>query len=213
MVGRRIGSAIQSRKTKIVYARVYFGDNFRRYWETLRTRSSSNRETCWGQRYLLESRKKSENSCSCKSATRLVRFAGTNILKMSGRGFGWGNGRVLVGCDWISHYIPIAFSYPEILHATRVSTNTVLIQFLMHLSAIGAWSFCWSGWSGSSSSLAFTHALINANFTGHTTVNFRCVWTLHVACGGSIARICGKQLHGAPRKGFAEPPLWSHDAP
>jgi len=29
--------------------------------------SSSDRETCWGQWYLLECRKKSENSCSCKS--------------------------------------------------------------------------------------------------------------------------------------------------
>ena len=64
-----------------------------------------------------------KNSCSCKSATRLVRFAGTNVLKMCGRGFGCGNGRGLVGCDWISHHILIAFSFPEILHATRVSTT------------------------------------------------------------------------------------------
>ena len=52
---------------------------------------------------------------------------------MCGRGFGWGNGRGLVGCDWISHHVPIAFSFPEILHATPVSTNTVLIQSLMYL--------------------------------------------------------------------------------
>jgi len=76
---------------------------------------------------ILESRKKSENSCSCKSATRLEHFAGTNVLKTCGRGFGWGNGRGLVGCDWISHHIPIAFPFPEILHATCVSTNTVPI--------------------------------------------------------------------------------------
>ena len=56
------------------------------------------------------------------------------IKKICGRGFGWGNGRGLVGCDGISHHIPIAFSFPEILHATGVSTNTVLIQSLMHLS-------------------------------------------------------------------------------
>ena len=36
MVGRRIGSAIiRSRKTNIVCVRVYFGDDFRRFWETL----------------------------------------------------------------------------------------------------------------------------------------------------------------------------------
>jgi len=64
-----------------------------------RRRSSSNRETCWGQWYLLESRKKSENSCSCKSATLLVRFTCTNVLKMCGRGFGWGNGRGM-GVAW-----------------------------------------------------------------------------------------------------------------
>ena len=52
---------------------------------------------------------------------------------MCGRGFGWGNGRGLVGCDWISHHAAIAFSFPEILHATPVSTNTVFIQSLMHL--------------------------------------------------------------------------------
>jgi len=82
---------------------------------------------------ILKSRKKSENSCSCKSATRLVCFAGTNVLKMCGHGFGWGNGHDLVGCDGISHYIYPVFSFPEILHATHVSTNTVLIQSLMHL--------------------------------------------------------------------------------
>ena len=53
---------------------------------------------------------------------------------MCGRGFGRGNGRGLVGCDGISHHIPIAFSFPEILHAIHVSTSTVLIQSLMHLS-------------------------------------------------------------------------------
>jgi len=56
------------------------------------------------------------------------------IKKICGCGFGWGNGRGLVGCDGISHHIPIAFSFPEILHATGVSTNTVLIQSLMRLS-------------------------------------------------------------------------------
>jgi len=36
----------------------------------------------------------------------------------------------LVGCHWISHHIPISFSFPEILHiyTTCISTNTVLIQ-------------------------------------------------------------------------------------
>ena len=34
--------------------------------------------------------------------------------------------------DITPYSLPIAFSFPEILHATRVSTNTVLIQSLMH---------------------------------------------------------------------------------
>ena len=84
---------------------------------------------------LLESRKKSENNCSCKSATRLVRFAGKNVLKTCRCDFGCGNWRGLVGCDWISQYIPISFSFLEILYATCVSTDTVLIQSLMHLSS------------------------------------------------------------------------------
>ena len=33
------------------------------------------------------------------------------------------------------------------------------------------WHFCWSGWSGSSGSPAFTHALIHTNFTSHTTTS------------------------------------------
>jgi len=111
-----------------------FGDDFRRYWETL-VQTIILRPRNLLRATIPESRKKSGNSCSCKSATRLVRFAGTNVLKMSGCGFGWGSGRGLVGCDWISHHIPIAFSYPEILHAAHVSTNTVLIQSLMHLSS------------------------------------------------------------------------------
>jgi len=66
--------------------------------------------------------------------SNLVHFAGTNVLKMGGHSFGWGNGHDLVGCDGISHHIPIAFFFSEILHATHVSNNTVLIQSLMHLS-------------------------------------------------------------------------------
>ena len=154
MVGRRIGSAIiRSRKTKIVCARVYFWRRFSPFLGNSRaddhpltkkpvegndTYLNPGRKVrtahsfCTAVKWLSESKKKSGNGCFCKSATRLVRFAGTNVLKMSGRGFGWGNGHGLVGCDWISHHIPIAFSYPEILHAIRVSTNTVLIQSLMH---------------------------------------------------------------------------------
>ena len=111
-----------------------FGDDFRHFWETL-AQTIILRPRNLLRAMILESRKKSENSCSCKSATWLVRFAGTNVLKMCGRGFGWGNGRGLAGCDWISHHIPIAFSFHEILHASHVSTNTVLIQSLMHLRA------------------------------------------------------------------------------
>ena len=121
-----------------------FGDDFRRFWETL-AQTIILRPRNLLRAMILESRKKSENSRSCKSATRLVCFAGTNVLKICGRGFGRGNGRGLVGCDGISHHIPIAFSFPEILHATRVSTNTVLIQSLMHLRILriqnNSWGF------------------------------------------------------------------------
>ena len=134
MVGRRIGSAIiRSRKQKSFAYVCIFGDDFRHFWETL-AHTIILRPRNLLRAMILESRKKSENSCSCKSATRPIRYAGTNVLKFCGRGFGWGNGRGLVGCDGISHHIPIAFSFPEILHATRVSTSTVLIQSLMHLS-------------------------------------------------------------------------------
>jgi len=52
-----------------------------------------------------------------------------NVLKMRGRGFGWGSGHGLVGCDGISHHIPIAFSFPEILHA-HVQYTTPLYMSL-----------------------------------------------------------------------------------
>ena len=64
-------------------------------------------------------------------------LCGYERIKKCGRGFGWGNGRGLVGCDGLPHNIPIALSFPEILHATGVSTNTVLIQSLKHLSLSG----------------------------------------------------------------------------
>ena len=106
MVGLRIGSAIiRSRKTRIVAHVCIFGDDLRRFWETL-----TQTIILWPRNLLramiLESRKKGENSCSCKSATRLARFAGTNVFKMCGHGFVWGNGHGLVGCDWISHCTP-----------------------------------------------------------------------------------------------------------
>ena len=143
MVSRRIGSTvIRSRKIKLLRTCVFLETIFTVSEKLSRSCSSSNWETCWGQWYLLESRKKSENSCSCKSATWLERFAVTNVLKICGRGFGWGNGRGLVRCDWISHHIPISFSFPEILHATCVSTNTVLIQALMHLRWLMHGSLC-----------------------------------------------------------------------
>ena len=131
MVSRRIGSAIiQSRETNIC-ARVYFWRQFSPFLGNSRadnhppTEKPVENNDAWIQEEKWE-QILLQNSNS-------VRFAGTNILRMCGRGFGWGNGWGLVGCDWISHRIPIAFSYPEILHAIRVSTNTVLIQSLMHL--------------------------------------------------------------------------------
>jgi len=93
MVGRRIGSAIiQSRKTKIVCARVYFWRRFSPLLGNSCTIILRPRNLL--RATILESRKKSGNSCSCKSATRLVRFAGTNVLKLSGRGFGGAMGVV-----------------------------------------------------------------------------------------------------------------------
>ena len=55
-----------------------FGDNFRRFLETIvQTIILQPRNLL--RAMILESRKKSENSCSCKSATQLVRFVGTNM--------------------------------------------------------------------------------------------------------------------------------------
>jgi len=79
---------------------------------------------------------------NCISATWLVCFADTNVLRMCGHGFGRASGhgigrssrRGLVGCDCISDHIPISLSFPEILHSTVLVLKTVLIQFLMHLS-------------------------------------------------------------------------------
>jgi len=134
MVGRRIGSAItQSRKTKIVCAHVYFwrefspllgnscADDYPPTEKPVEGNDTWIQEEKWEQLLLQIS----------NSAGTLLRVR--TYKKMCGRGFGCGNWRGLVRCDWISHHIPIAFSFPEILHATRVSTNTVLIQSLMHL--------------------------------------------------------------------------------
>jgi len=77
-----------------------FGDDFRRFWETL-AQTIILRPRNLLRAMILESRKKSENSCSCKSATWLVRFAGMNVLKLHGRGFGWGSGLGgAVGIAW-----------------------------------------------------------------------------------------------------------------
>ena len=132
MVGRRIGSAkIRSRKTKIVCVRVYFWRRFLPFLgNSLADDHPPIEKPVEGSDTWIQEEK--WEHCSCKSATRPVRFAGTNVLKICGCGFGWGNGHGLVGCDGISHHIPIAFSFPEILHATRVGTNTVLIQSLTH---------------------------------------------------------------------------------
>jgi len=108
-----------------------FGENFRHYWETL-AQTIILRPRNLLRATVLESRKKSESSCSCKSATQLVRFASTNVLKYVGVALGGAMGTAwwdVVGY----HTTPIAFSFPEILHASHVTTNTVLIQSLMHL--------------------------------------------------------------------------------
>jgi len=114
MVSQRIGSAIiRSRKTNHFRMCVFLETIFAVSGKLVQTIILQPRNLL--RAMILESRKKSENSCSCKSATWLVRFAGTNVLKRRGRGFGWGNGRGLVGCDGILHHIPIAFSFPEII--------------------------------------------------------------------------------------------------
>ena len=67
------------------------------------------------------------------------------------------------GMDGISHHIPTAFSFPEILHATGVSTSTVLIQSLMHLRL----------------SLVFIHvAIVCVNYFVKFTSNFVLIITL-----------------------------------
>ena len=108
-----------------------FGDNFRRFWETL-AQTIILRPRNLLRAMILESKKKSEYSCSCKSATRLVRFACTNVLKICGRGFWWGNGRGLVGCDWISRHIPIAFSFPAILQVYYLHGQAFLLSHPPH---------------------------------------------------------------------------------
>ena len=114
---QRIGSTvIWSRKTKSFVHMCICGDEFRCFWETL-TQLLILRPRKMLKATILESRKKSENSCSCKSAThdQLVCFAGTNILKTCGHGFGWGNGQGLVRCNWISHHVPIPFPFLLVL--------------------------------------------------------------------------------------------------
>ena len=135
MVSWRIGSAIiRSRKAKIVCARVYFWRQFLPFLgnsctddhpPTVKPVEGNDtwiQEEKWEQ-LLLQTLQISS------SVGTLGRY---DVLKICGRGFGWGR-HGLVGCYGISHHIPIAFSFPEILHATHVSTNTVLIQSLMHL--------------------------------------------------------------------------------
>lgn len=79
----------------------------------------------------LESRKKSENYCSCKSAARWVCFAGRNTLVTCGHGFGWANGWSsgcgLVRCGWISRHTSMSYCFPEILYAPSFSAYLVLI--------------------------------------------------------------------------------------
>jgi len=45
------------------------------------------------------------------------------------------------------------------------------------------------------------------------TVNCGCVQSLRVACGGCVALICDKQLHGLPQNGSVEALLRSCDVP
>jgi len=53
---------------------------------------------------------------------------------------------------------------------------------------------------------------ISANIILQSTVFAfeHCVWTLRIVCGGGLALICGKQLHGPPWNRSVELPLWSH---
>ena len=145
MVGRRIGSAYYGVEKQHRFHTCVF-------LETLFAVSGKLAQTIilWPRNLLramiLESRKKGGNNCSWKSATWSVRFVGTNVLKTCRRDFRWGNGRGLMGCDWISHYIPLSFSFPEILY---VSIITELIQSLMHLSTytVGFRHFLMASWS------------------------------------------------------------------
>jgi len=90
-VSQKIGSTvIQSRKTKPFAYRVLLETSFTVSGKLSHTPTEKPVED--NDTYLNPG-KKSENSCSYKSASRLIGFAGINALKMCGHGFGWGNGR------------------------------------------------------------------------------------------------------------------------
>ena len=98
-----------------------------------RSCSSSDRETCWGQWYLLESRKKSENSCSCKSATPLVGFAGASVGKWA-----WPGGMRL---DILLHTHSIFLSWDIIICMDRHSYSLIHPQSHSHLCSLCEWRF------------------------------------------------------------------------
>jgi len=62
--------------------------------------------------------------------------------------------------------------YPAANTSTTIDTHYFLrpeVHSRPEVLSLFAFHFCWSGWSGSSSSPAFTCALIHANITSHTT--------------------------------------------
>ena len=97
MVGWRIGSAIiRSRKTKIVCVRVYFWRRFSQFLGNSRVDDHPpTKKPVEGNDTWIQEEKWEQLLLQISNSA----VAGTNLLKICGRGFGWGNGRGLVGCD------------------------------------------------------------------------------------------------------------------
>ena len=119
-VSRRIGSTvIQSRKQKSFAYVCIFGDYFHRFWETLVQLLILRPRNLLRAMILTWIQEEKWEQLLLQISNFVGTLCGYERIKNVGVDFGWGSG--LVGCDWISHHIPIAFTFPELLHATCVS--------------------------------------------------------------------------------------------
>ena len=126
MVGRRIGSAIvRSRKTKTVCVRVYFWRRFSLFLGNSRTDDHPPTEKpVEGNDNWIQKEKWEQLLLQISNSAGI---AGTNVLKVCGRGFGWEMGVAwwdVMGYHTIyTHSIFLSWDI-----ATCVGTNTALIQ-------------------------------------------------------------------------------------